>query len=208
SRRLERGRPPPPLRDGGHSARVRPGGGGGPSRRSPAEAAAASTSRSSGRRVMAARRGVHPAVHHPAARVARRRAPSAVTIPRNVDNAVLEIAGREVQLTNLRKLFWADLGVTKADLLQYSADVAPVLLPHVRDRAMEMRRYPNGAPGEAFFMKRAPSPRPEWIEICEIEHDSGNVIGFPIVQGVPSLLWLVNLGCIDLNQWYARCDDV
>jgi len=57
-------------------------------------------------------------------------------------------------------------------------------------------------------MKRAPSPRPDWIEICEIEHDSGNVIGFPIVQDVPSLLWLVNLGCIDLNQWYARCDDV
>jgi len=71
-----------------------------------------------------------------------------------------------------------------------------------------MRRYPNGATGEAFFMKRAPSPRPDWIEICEIAHDSGNVIGFPIVQDVASLLWLVNLGCIDLNQWYARCDDV
>src|SRR2546430_15093014 len=73
---------------------------------------------------------------------------------------------------------------------------------------MVMRRYPNGATGEAFFMKRAPSPRPDWIEICEIEHDSGNVIGFPIVQDVASLLWLVNLGCIDLNQWDARCDDV
>jgi len=157
---------------------------------------------------MTARRGVHPAVHHAATRVARRRAPSAVTIPRNVDNAVLTIAGREVTVTNLRKLFWPDLGVTKADLLQYYADVAAVLLPHVRDRAMVMRRYPNGAAGEAFFMKRAPSPRPEWIEICEIEHDSGNIIGFPIVQDVPSLLWLVNLGCIDLNQWYARCDDV
>src|SRR5437773_2201941 len=165
-------------------------------------------SRGSGRRVMATRRGVHPAVHHSGLREARRRAASAVTIPRNVDNAVLEIAGREVKLTNLRKVFWADLGVTKADLLQYYADVAPVLLPHVRDRAMVMRRYPNGATGEAFFMKRAPSPRPDWIEICEIEHDSGNVIGFPIVQDVASLLWLVNLGCIDLNQWYARCDDV
>src|SRR2546430_14641706 len=73
---------------------------------------------------------------------------------------------------------------------------------------MVMRRYPNGATGEAFFMKRAPSPRPDWIEICEIEHDSGNVIGFPIVQDVASLLWLVHLGCLDLNQGYARCDDV
>ncbi|PYN96917.1 MAG: hypothetical protein DMD91_19450 [Candidatus Rokuibacteriota bacterium] len=157
---------------------------------------------------MAARRGVHPAVHHPAPPERGRRAPSAVVIPRTVDNAVLEAAGCLVKLTNLRKIFWADLGLTKADLLQYYADVAPALLPHVRDRAMVMRRYPNGAAGEAFFMKRAPSPRPDWIEICEIEHDSGNVIGFPIVQDVPSLLWLVNLGCIDLNQWYARCDDV
>ena len=57
-------------------------------------------------------------------------------------------------------------------------------------------------------MKRAPSPRPDWIEICAIEHDSGNVIDFPMIQDLPSLLWVVNLGCIDLNQWYARCDDV
>ena len=157
---------------------------------------------------MATRRGVHPAIHHATPTAPRRRAVPAVTIRRDVDNVVLDVAGRAVKLTNLHKLFWPDLGITKADLLQYYADVAPVLLPHVRDRAMVMRRYPNGAAGEAFFMKRAPSPRPEWIEICEIEHDSGNVIGFPIVQDVPTLLWLVNLGCIDLNQWYARCDDV
>ena len=73
---------------------------------------------------------------------------------------------------------------------------------------MVMRRYPDGAAGPSFFMKRAPSPRPDWIETCAIEHGSGSVIDFPIVQDLPSLLWVVNLGCIDLNQWYARCDDV
>jgi bifunctional non-homologous end joining protein LigD len=73
---------------------------------------------------------------------------------------------------------------------------------------MVMKRYPNGASGEFFFMKRAPRPRPDWIEICNIEHSSGNVIDFPMIQDLPSLLWLINLGCIDLNQWYARCDDV
>ncbi len=57
-------------------------------------------------------------------------------------------------------------------------------------------------------MKRAPSPRPDWIETCAIEHDSGSIIDFPMVQDLASLLWVVNLGCIDLNQWYARCDDV
>ena len=73
---------------------------------------------------------------------------------------------------------------------------------------MVMKRYPNGAAGDFFFMKRAPSPRPNWIEICSIEHSSGNVINFPMIQDLASLMWVINLGCIDLNQWYARCDDV
>ena len=120
----------------------------------------------------------------------------------------LELSGRLVKLTNLKKLFWPELGITKRDLIQYYADVAPVLLPHVQDRAMVMKRYPNGAHGDFFFMKRAPAPRPDWIEICNIEHSSGNVIDFPMIQDLPSLLWVINLGCIDLNQWYARCDDV
>src|SRR4026209_2482859 len=116
--------------------------------------------------------------------------------------------GKDVQLTNLDKPFWPDLGITKGDLIQYYADVAPLLLPHIRDRAMVMKRYPHGAAGEFFFMKRAPSPRPDWIRTCRIDHDSGNVIDFPVIDDLPSLLWVINLGCIDLNQWYARCDDV
>jgi bifunctional non-homologous end joining protein LigD len=131
-----------------------------------------------------------------------------VTIPRDVDNATLSLAGREVRLTNLRKPFWPDLGITKGDLIQYYADVAPVLLPHIRDRAMVMKRYPNGAAGPFFFMKRAPVPRPPWIRTCAIDHGSKGVIDFPVIDDVPSLLWVINLGCIDLNQWYATCDDV
>jgi bifunctional non-homologous end joining protein LigD len=118
------------------------------------------------------------------------------------------IGGRGVRLTNLGKLFWQDLGITKRDLLQYYADVSAVVLPHIRDRAMVMKRYPNGAYGMFFFMKRAPSPRPEWIRTCAIEHESCNMIDFPVIDDLPSLLWLINLGCIDLNQWYAKCDDV
>ena len=106
-------------------------------------------------------------------------------------------------------MFWPDLGITKGDLLQYYADVAAVLLPHIRDRAMVMKRYPHGAAGAFFFMKRAPAPRPAWIRTCAIDHGSGNVIDFPDDPGSsPSLLWVINLGCIDLNQWYATCDDV
>jgi len=129
-------------------------------------------------------------------------------IPRDQDNVVLTIDGRDVRLTNLRKIFWTGLGLTKGHLLQYYADVAAHLLPHLEDRAMVMRRYPNGAAGESFFMKRAPSPRPPWIEICAIDHGSKGVIDFPMIQDRPSLMWVVNLGCIDLNQWYARKDDI
>ena len=132
----------------------------------------------------------------------------AVKIPTRVRDAVVITDGHDVPLTNLEKLFWPKLGITKGDLLRYYAAVAPVLLPHLRDRAMVMKRYPNGADGKCFFMKRAPSPRPDWIETCAIEHGSGSIIDFPMVQDLASLLWVVNLGCIDLNQWYARCDDV
>lgn len=71
-----------------------------------------------------------------------------------------------------------------------------------------MKRYPNGAGGEFFFMKHAPLARPAAIRICSIAHASGNVIGFPVIEDLASLIWVVNLGCIDLNPWYARCDDV
>ena len=131
----------------------------------------------------------------------------AVRVPQSGDT-VLSIGSRQVRLTNLDKPFWPDDGITKGELLQYYADIAPALLPHLVDRAMVMKRYPDGATGEPFFMKRAPSPRPAWIETCAIAHASGNVIDFPMVQDLASLLWVVNLGCIDLNPWYARCDDV
>src|ERR1700726_382693 len=105
----------------------------------------------------------------------------APTIPRDVDHVVLTVDGKEVRLTNLRKIFWPELGLTKGGLLQHYAEVAEVLLPHIRDRAMVMKRNPHGASGPFFFMKRAPSPRPSWIETCSIEHGSGNIIDFPMV---------------------------
>ena len=98
-----------------------------------------------------------------------------IAIPTDTDNATVEAGGQSVRLTNLRKVFWAEGGITKGGLIQYYADVSGVLLPHVRDRAMVMKRYPHGAAGEFFFMKRAPTPRPEWIRTCRIDHGNGNV---------------------------------
>lgn len=154
-----------------------------------------------------------PAQTHPSNRRMPSPANSRSTIVNPIvippDNEVeLSLGNHRVRLTNLHKPFWEEPRITKGDLLRYYVSIAPVLLPHLRDRAMVMKRYPNGAGGAFFFMKRAPHPRPSWIEICSIGHPSGNIIDFPIIQDLPSLLWVVNLGCIDLNQWYARCDDV
>ena len=140
-------------------------------------------------------------------KAATRRVAGAVRIPDDRNEVELHLGRQTVTLTNLDKVFFPQAGLTKRDLLRYYADVAPVLLPHLRDRAMVMKRYPNGIRGKWFFMKHAPSARPEWIETCEIMHKSRNLIAFPVVQDLASLLWTINLGCIDLNPWYARCDD-
>jgi bifunctional non-homologous end joining protein LigD len=123
-------------------------------------------------------------------------------------DAEVSVEGGTVKFTNLQKIFWPKLRLTKRDLLQYYPDVSPWVLAHLKNRAMVMKRYPDGINGPFFFMKRAPSLRPSSIPICPTEHASDNVIGFPVIQHLASLLWLVNLGCIDLKAWYARCDDV
>ena len=128
------------------------------------------------------------------------------SIPEGKDLS-LRFGGRVVTITNLAKIIWPGRGLTKRDLLQYYANIAPVLLPHLADRAMVMKRYPDGIHGQSFFMKRAPDSRPDWIETCTIAHKRAGQVPFPMVQDLASLLWVVNLGCIDLNQWYARCDD-
>ena len=127
--------------------------------------------------------------------------------PAGVDAATVRVGRRSVDLTNLDKVFWPEAGYTKRDLLRYYTDVSAVLLPHVRDRAMVMKRYPNGIHGKWFFMKRTPPAHPAWLETCAIRHKSAGVIDFPMTQDLAALLWVVNLGCIDLNPWYARCDD-
>ncbi len=132
--------------------------------------------------------------------------PGSVPIPRERD-ATLRFGDRAVALTNLHKVFFPATGATKGDLLQYYADVSPFLIPCMQDRAQVMKRWPNGQAGEFFYMKRTPPNAPPWLRTCSIEHGSGSVIAFPMVDDLASLLWLINLGCIDLNEWYSRCDD-
>ncbi len=128
-------------------------------------------------------------------------------IPEEGTGAEIHVDGHPLHLTHLDKPFWPEDGITKRGLLRYYATVSTHLIPHLKDRAMVLKRYPNGAAGEFFFQKRAPAQRPDWIELCVIEHAAAGKVPFVIVRDLASLLWTVNLGCIDLNPWYGRCDD-
>jgi bifunctional non-homologous end joining protein LigD len=139
---------------------------------------------------------------------AQRKQSRHIEIPAGQASAEVETDHGMVTLTNLKKVFWPEGNITKRDLLQYYANISPILLPYLVDRAMVMKRFPDGAYGKFFFQKRAPEPRPKWISICGIQHPSANLVDFPVIQDLAGLLWVVNLGCIDLNPWYARCDDV
>jgi bifunctional non-homologous end joining protein LigD len=118
----------------------------------------------------------------------------------------------KVKLSNLDKLFWDDEGITKGDLLDYYRAVAPVVVPHLRDRPFTMRRYPDGAYGKAFFQKDAPKGMPEWIPRFHVQVSTRERppkrrwIDAPLVNDEDALLWMVNMGCIDLNAWYSRVD--
>jgi bifunctional non-homologous end joining protein LigD len=117
-----------------------------------------------------------------------------------------------VKLSNLDKVFWPDEAITKGDLLDYYREVAPAILPHLRERPFTMRRYPDGAFGKAFFQKDAPKHMPEWISTFRAHVSTRESpprkkwIEAPIVNDEEALLWMVNMGCIDMNTWYSRVD--
>jgi bifunctional non-homologous end joining protein LigD len=124
----------------------------------------------------------------------------------------VELDAGRVKLSNLDKVFFPDEGITKGDLIEYYRAVAPVLLPHLRDRPFTMRRYPDGAFGKAFFQKDAPKHMPDWIprfraQVSTRESPSRKKwIEAPVVNDEDALLWMVNMGCIDMNTWYSRVD--
>ena len=145
------------------------------------------------------------------ARLAPEPVPKALVIPAaaslSTSNDVnVTVDGRDVRLTNLQAVL--------AGAGHHQGRPAPVLRRRragaaaaIADRAMVMRPLPERRFGESFFIEEAPSPRPPWIRICPIHHNDEKVVNFPVIDDLPSLLWVVNLGCIDLNQWYARCED-
>jgi bifunctional non-homologous end joining protein LigD len=116
---------------------------------------------------------------------------------------------RVLKLSNLDKPFWPDEGITKGDLLAYYRDIGPILVPHLKGRPFTMKRYPDGWKGKFFFQKDAPSHMPDWIPTVEVMASTRErpprkrLLRMPIVNDDLALLWMVNMGCIDLNTWYS-----
>jgi bifunctional non-homologous end joining protein LigD len=118
---------------------------------------------------------------------------------------------RTLRLSNLDKPFWPEERITKGDLIAYYRDVAPVLVPHLRDRPFTMKRYPDGWQGKHFFQKDAPSHMPAWIPTFSYRSTSRatrekRTLRYPLVNDELALLWMANMGCIDMNTWYSRVD--
>ncbi len=125
---------------------------------------------------------------------------------------VIKKGKRTLKLSNLDKIFWPEEEITKGDLLAYYRDIAPVILPHLRDRPFTMKRYPDGIEGKFFFQKDAPRGMPEWIPTRPFEVSTRDKprqrrkIDAPLVNDELALLWMVNMACIDMNTWYSRVD--
>jgi bifunctional non-homologous end joining protein LigD len=138
------------------------------------------------------------------------RAPADVRPERVPLPPVLKRGRRELRFSNLDKPFWPELGITKGDLIAYYRDAAEVLVPHLRGRPFTMKRYPDGWQGKFFFQKQAPSHMPEWItrtsQPASTREGEKKIIDYAVVNDDLALMWMANMGCIDLHAWSSRID--
>jgi bifunctional non-homologous end joining protein LigD len=129
---------------------------------------------------------------------------------RSVRNGVeVELDGRTLRLTNLDKVLYPSAGFTKGDLIRFYMDVAPALLPHLRDRPLTLKRYPDGVAGEFFYEKQSPRHRPEWVQTVTVySRHSRRDIHYTLCQDLPTLVWLANLADVELHPSLSRADEI
>ena len=121
---------------------------------------------------------------------------------------VLAIEGRDVQITHPDKLYFSQAQISKLDLVQYYLSLAPGALLGIKDRPIVLKRFVNGAEGEAFYQKRAPAQRPSWLRVVTLSFPSGRTAEEIVVDDAAGLAWIVNLGCIELHPHPVRSDDL
>ena len=117
---------------------------------------------------------------------------------------------REVRLSSADRVLYPESGITKGDLFDYYGRIAPVLVPHLRNRPFTMKRWPHGIHGEAYFQKQAPRGMPDWIPTRQFtthpRTGGARLVDFPLVNSREALLWMVQMNCVDMNAWYSRVD--
>ena len=122
---------------------------------------------------------------------------------------ILSIEGREVRVTHPRKTYFSkDTKLSKLDLVRYYLSVAPGALAGIQDRPIVLKRFVNGAEGEAFYQKRAPTERPPWLRTTTLAFPSGRTAEEIVVDDAAGLAWIVNLGCIELHPHPVRTGDL
>jgi bifunctional non-homologous end joining protein LigD len=114
--------------------------------------------------------------------------------------------GVEVSVTNLEKVFWPDEGITKGDLLAYYFNIGETILPYLHDRPLALKRMPDGVTGKYFFQRNAPDYTPDWVNLCAIEPEDGKVDETVIITKLADLLFVANLGCIEMHPLHSRCE--
>jgi bifunctional non-homologous end joining protein LigD len=117
---------------------------------------------------------------------------------------------REVRLTSADRVLYPESGITKGDLFDYYSRIAPVLVPHLRDRPFTLKRWPHGIHGEAYFQKQAPRGMPNWIPTRQFRTQpragESRLVDFALVNSPEAVLWMVQMNCVDMNAWYSRVD--
>ena len=119
-----------------------------------------------------------------------------------------EVAGRTLQVTNLTKVLYPLVGFTKGQVIEYYVKIAPVMLPHIADRGITFKRWPDGITAEPFFNKRAPEHRPDWVPTCTGPGNKGKGIEYPVLNETAALAWAGNLAALEIHAPMARCDDI
>jgi len=119
---------------------------------------------------------------------------------------VAEVAGKRLTLSNLGKDLYPSYGFTKADILEYYRRISPYILPHLKGRALTLKRYPEGVENEFFFEKRCPSYRPSWVKTAEIPQKDGERMTVCLVNDLNTLVWVENLASLELHVPLARAD--
>jgi bifunctional non-homologous end joining protein LigD len=123
----------------------------------------------------------------------------------------IEVDGRSIRVTNPDKPYFPDApggAITKLDLVRYFVEVADGMLVGCRDRPTILHRFPDGLVGEPFYQKRLPKGAPDWVETTTITFPSGRTANMPVMSDVAHLAWAATLGCLEINPWAVRCDDV